>query len=117
MHGLHICKAAVVWHAGKISLEPFIRAKVIRPTLTPRSRFRGLLSLPSAPWSLYSLMGDVGKTKSNHEPNITEEAMRGRLAINTFPCLGSLTENQIGNKGAKALARSLLVNRSLTTLE
>ncbi|KAL1779952.1 NLRC3 isoform X1 [Sigmodon hispidus] len=29
----------------------------------------------------------------------------------------SLTENQIGNKGAKALARSLLVNRSLITLD
>ncbi|XP_019843890.2 NLR family CARD domain-containing protein 3 isoform X2 [Bos indicus] len=29
----------------------------------------------------------------------------------------SLAENQISNKGAKALARSLLVNRSLTTLD
>nr|XP_058142546.1 NLR family CARD domain-containing protein 3 [Dasypus novemcinctus] len=29
----------------------------------------------------------------------------------------SLAENQIGNKGAKALARSLLVNRSLTALD
>ncbi|XP_052053896.1 NLR family CARD domain-containing protein 3 isoform X3 [Apodemus sylvaticus] len=29
----------------------------------------------------------------------------------------SLAENQIGNKGAKTLARSLLVNRSLTTLD
>ncbi|XP_029400604.1 NLR family CARD domain-containing protein 3 [Mus pahari] len=29
----------------------------------------------------------------------------------------SLAENQIGNKGAKALARSLLVNRSLVTLD
>ncbi|KAL6091890.1 hypothetical protein STEG23_002816 [Scotinomys teguina] len=29
----------------------------------------------------------------------------------------SLTENQIGNKGAKALARSLLVNRSLISLD
>ncbi|XP_076998101.1 NLR family CARD domain-containing protein 3 isoform X2 [Tamandua tetradactyla] len=29
----------------------------------------------------------------------------------------SLAENQIGNKGARALARSLLVNRSLTTLD
>lgn len=31
--------------------------------------------------------------------------------------LGSLAENQISNKGAKALARSLLVNRSLMVLE
>lgn len=35
----------------------------------------------------------------------------------SLPLLGSLAENQIRNKGAKALARSLLVNRSLTTLE
>lgn len=34
-----------------------------------------------------------------------------------FPFLGSLAENQISNKGAKALARSLLVNRSLMVLE
>lgn len=31
--------------------------------------------------------------------------------------LGSLAENQISNKGAKALARSLMVNRSLMVLE
>ncbi|NXR32805.1 NLRC3 protein, partial [Zosterops hypoxanthus] len=31
--------------------------------------------------------------------------------------LGSLAENQISNKGAKALARSLLVNRSLMVLD
>ncbi|NXX13176.1 NLRC3 protein, partial [Podargus strigoides] len=31
--------------------------------------------------------------------------------------LSSLAENQISNKGAKALARSLMVNRSLTTLD
>ncbi|NXY48658.1 NLRC3 protein, partial [Ceuthmochares aereus] len=35
----------------------------------------------------------------------------------TFLFLGSLAENQISNKGAKALARSLLVNRSLMTLD
>lgn len=35
----------------------------------------------------------------------------------TFLFLGSLAENQISNKGAKALARSLMVNRSLTMLE
>ncbi|KQK84041.1 protein NLRC3 [Amazona aestiva] len=34
-----------------------------------------------------------------------------------FLLLSSLAENQISNKGAKALARSLLVNRSLTALD
>ncbi|NWQ71023.1 NLRC3 protein, partial [Neopipo cinnamomea] len=34
-----------------------------------------------------------------------------------FLFLGSLAENQISNKGAKALARSLLVNRSLMVLD
>ncbi|NXY37377.1 NLRC3 protein, partial [Pomatorhinus ruficollis] len=34
-----------------------------------------------------------------------------------FSFLGSLAENQISNKGAKALARSLLVNRSLMVLD
>jgi len=34
-----------------------------------------------------------------------------------FLFLVSLAENQISNKGAKALARSLLVNRSLMVLE
>ncbi|NXP41438.1 NLRC3 protein, partial [Leiothrix lutea] len=34
-----------------------------------------------------------------------------------FLFLGSLAENRISNKGAKALARSLLVNRSLMVLD
>ncbi|NXY92808.1 NLRC3 protein, partial [Alcedo cyanopectus] len=34
-----------------------------------------------------------------------------------FFFLGSLAENQISNKGTKALARSLMVNRSLTVLD
>ncbi|NXC26091.1 NLRC3 protein, partial [Campylorhamphus procurvoides] len=34
-----------------------------------------------------------------------------------FLFLGSLAENQISNKGAKAMARLLLVNRSLMVLD
>ncbi|XP_051023521.1 NLR family CARD domain-containing protein 3 isoform X2 [Acomys russatus] len=62
-------------------------------------------------------MSDICSPEANLSLCLSQSVLQSLLPQLLYCQSLSLAENQIGNKGAKALARSLLVNRSLITLD